>query len=155
MIIFDIDGVIANSTERENKFIKGRKKKSIDWDLFYESVYNDPPIPSGVLAAKAFINFLPKEEITFVTGRNESVRDLTLKWLSKHLGIAEKDINLIMRPDGDPRTNSAFKEDVGENIGYEKIDIAFDDNGTTVNMWRSHNVKCFQTDKRNFAQNNF
>jgi hypothetical protein len=155
MIIFDIDGVLSDSTDREQKYLIGKERNEIDWDLFYRYVMQDPPILSGIVTAKAFLKLLHSNEVLFLTGRNESVRSETLKWLSYYLETPEENINLIMRPEYNHTSNSKFKESIGEKIGFENIDIAFDDNGSTVDMWRSHGVKCFQTDKRDFKQNNY
>lgn len=154
-IVFDIDGVLANCSERVEKYLIGKKKPDVDWDLFYKDVSNDPPIEAGILVATALSFYNSGCKLVFVTGRNESVREQTLDWLSYQLLIDKKDINLFMRPDGDISTNRAFKESIGLLLGFKNIVIAFDDNGLTVRMWRDHGVTCYQTDNKIFRQNNY
>lgn len=154
-IVFDIDGVLADSSEREQKYLIGKERKDINWGLFYKDVSNDEPIKAGILTATAFTFYSAGCELVFITGRNESVREQTIDWLSYQLVLDKEKINLYMRHDGDTTTNSKFKESIGEQLGFENIIIAFDDNGSTVDMWRSHGVTCYQTDKRDFKQNNY
>lgn len=160
-IIFDIDGVLADSSEREKKYLIGKEKKDIDWQSYYSGALNDPHIESGVLTAKAFLvayNLYFKQniygfwdyEIVFVTGREETVKMQTLQWLSDNLYIPIEKIKLFMRPVGKHTPNSKFKESIGEKLGFKNIALAFDDNRSTVDMWRSHGVKCFHTDDRDF-----
>lgn len=153
-IIFDVDGVLADSSGREQKYLIGKEKEEVNWDLFYKDADKDKPILSGILTARALF-YHGKYELIFLTGRNESVKEKTLDWLSYNLMLDKSVINLIMRPDENNDNNSKFKETIGKKLGFENIVLAFDDNKKTVDMWRSHGVKCFHTDERNFKQNNY
>ena len=145
MIIFDIDGVLADTSYKEKRFLKGKKYSEINWGLFFQDAIYDLPIKAGILVAKAIINFLPQTEILFLTARGESLRNMTLQWLSEHLQIEKERIDLTMRPEDNFSDSITFKEEVGDEIGFKNIDLVFEDNPEIVNMWRSHNVICYQT----------
>ena len=145
MVIFDIDGVLADTSYREKKYLRGKKNSEINWKSFFEDAIHDLPLPSGILVAKAIMNFLPQTEILFLTGREESTRGITLKWLSEQLQVHEDEIDLTMRARGNYIESVKFKEEVGAEIGFGNIDLVFEDNPAIVDMWRSHNVICYQT----------
>lgn len=145
MIIFDIDGVLADTNYRERKYLRGKKNSEIDWKSFFEDCIHDLPIAAGILVAKAIINYLPQTEILFLTGREETVRATTLQWLSEQLGINKDRIDLTMRAKGNYIESIKFKEEVGREIGFKNIDVVFEDNPAIVDMWRKHNVICYQT----------
>lgn len=145
MIIFDIDGVLADTNYKAKKYLKGQKNSKIDWKSFFEECINDLPIPAGILIAKAVINYLPQTEILFLTGREETMRKDTLNWLSEQLQIEKDRIDLTMRAKGKYPESVKFKEEVGKEIGFENIDLVFEDNPKIVGMWRKHNVVCYQT----------
>jgi len=145
MIIFDIDGVLADTRYREKKYLRGKKNSEINWKAFFEDAIHDLPLPSGILVAKAMINYLPQTEILFLTGREETVRATTLQWLSEQLQINKNRIDLTMRAKNNYVESVEFKEEVGREIGFKNIDLVFEDNPAIVEMWRKHNVVCYQT----------
>jgi hypothetical protein len=144
MIIFDIDGVLADTKKRE-KTLKGKKNSEINWKSFFEDAIYDLPLPSGILVAKAIINYLPQTEILFLTARDETIRATTLQWLSEQLQINKNRIDLTMRAKNNYVESVEFKEEVGREIGFKNIDLVFEDNPAIVEMWRKHNVACYQT----------
>ena len=144
MIIFDIDGVLADTQQRE-KILKGKKNSEINWNSFFEDAIYDLPLPSGILVAKAMINYLPQTEILFLTARDETIRATTLQWLSEQLQINKDRIDLTMRAKNNYVESVEFKEEVGREIGFKNIDLVFEDNPAIVEMWRKHNVACYQT----------
>ncbi len=144
MIIFDIDGVLADTNDRE-KFLIGKKNSEVDWEVFFQDAINDLPLPAGILVAKAIISYLPQTDILFLTARDETVRDITINWLSDQLQINPNYIDLKMRAKGNYIESVKFKEKVGLEIGFGNIDLVFEDNPLIVDMWREHNVVCYQT----------
>ena len=76
-----------------------------------------------------------------LTGRRESVRPQTENWLRKH-GI-EGYSHLLMRPDGDFRTDTIVKPKLLERLGIVP-DLVFEDKGSMVDYWRSKGITCFQ-----------
>lgn len=142
MVIFDIDGFLADIDERKSLILKNKKNEEIDWEEFFREIDKDKPIHSGLLIVKAFIEYLPQVDIMFLTCRMESVRKETLVWLAKHLGVPEDRIDLTMRPSNNFSEDYIFKEQVGKELGFKNIDIAFDDNDKIIDMWCRHNVPC-------------
>ena len=70
-----------------------------------------------MLKAKEFLqnNWDKFEDVYFITGRNESSRDVTLQWLLDHYDIefdGDDWEHLYMRPDGDIRPGAEVKEDL-------------------------------------------
>ena len=147
MVIFDIDGVLADTNFRVKKYLKGKNKDDIDWGSFFQDSINDLPIPAGIIVAKSIIDYLPQTQTMFLTSRPERFRDITLEWLSEHLGVNKNNIDLTMRPNGNYEPAVIFKEKVGEELGFKNIDLVFEDNPEIVKMWRNHNAVCYQTAK--------
>ncbi len=144
MIIFDIDGVLADTNNRE-KFLIDKNNSEVNWGMFFQDAINDLPLPAGILVAKAIINYLPQADILFLTAREETVRATTINWLSNQLQLNPNCIDLKMRAKGNYIESVKFKEEIGMQIGFKNIDLVFEDNPLIVDMWRSHNVVCYQT----------
>ena len=136
--VFDIDGTIADNSHRLHH-IKAYKK---DWHLYNSEVEKDTPITSviNVLSALSFNN-----TIILLTGRSESTRAATERWLKTH-GI-EPDC-LLMRDDEDFRKDYEMKSDhIDEIQSSFEILGAFDDNKDVLTMLRLrgiHTLDCSQ-----------
>ncbi len=94
LVIFDIDGTMADSTHRSH-FVDGPVK---DWASFLDPalVGKDSPIPGAQKALKHFRDM--GFRIIFLTGRNETIRDTTRSWLGEHFEGDHFFYELIMRP---------------------------------------------------------
>lgn len=149
MIIFDIDGVLADTKYKEKIFLRDKNirnkriKSKIDWTELFKDIKYDLPIQSGILIAKAIMNYIPQTEIMFLTARPQKYMKETLKWLSEHLQVNEDDIDITMRPNSYFKDSVLFKEQVGREIGFNNIDFVFEDDKYICNMWRKHNVNCY------------
>ena len=140
IVIVDIDGTISRLGERL-KYLQGKKK---DWDSFYSACMEDEPVKEVI----ALVKLLTIEyTIVFCTGRRESVRDLTIKWLKQYFDntFACSD-NLLMRPLGDKRHDTQVKPELLKKAQIELNDIAFvlEDRNSMVEQWRKLGLKCFQ-----------
>lgn len=142
MVIFDIDGFLIDVDARKKRILSGQKNEDINWKEFFKNIKKDKPINAGILIAKAFIDYLPQVEIMFLTGRTETVRRQTLEWLSENLRINENKIDLTMRPKNNFAEDYIFKEQVGAELGFRNIDLAFDDTKEIIDMWERHKVPC-------------
>lgn len=74
-------------------------------------------------------------KIIFLTGRPNSVRDETEKWIKKYIW---SDFNLIMRPTDDNRSGDIVKKELWEKYiepNYNTLCV-FEDSNKCVNMWR-------------------
>jgi hypothetical protein len=155
-IIFDIDGVLANCEQRLHH-IEGENK---NWDAFFEDCDKDEPIWSNLkllqllLYQQYEIEQMVKSEITpntamievvLLTGRNEAIRDKTIKWFADICDMNILPVKLYMRPNDDYRHDYTIKEEYGNYLGMENIICVFEDRDRVVKMWRDNGVQCHQT----------
>lgn len=138
VIVFDIDGTLANAGHRLHYIqnVDGLK----DWDAFYAACVRDTPIIQGVVIAR-LVYQTRAYAIEFWTGRRESVRQETRDWLVDHIGAWAADCPLRMRLDGDWRSQSDIK---GGYIGDKNIFLAFDDWAPVVEMYRERGITVYQ-----------
>lgn len=141
--IFDLDGTLCDCTPRARKYLEDEGR---DWDAFYTHCDEDDEISDvcELLAALRSRGF----DILFVTGRRESCRDATLKWLEQHF---DKDIanteHLFMRSAED-----GFRDDyVSKMRNYNKyikdkwhVLGVFEDRDQCVRAWRDIGLTCYQ-----------
>lgn len=133
MIIFDLDGTLADCEHRRKYIVaaknpdyemspfnyntgelahwrhKETKKRFVPkWDQFYEECDKDIPIHPVV---EALVNFLNNGyEIQIWSGRSESVRIKTHAWILAHTGLEPDRDNVKMRPIGDSTPDDQLKE---------------------------------------------
>lgn len=127
-IIVDIDGTIAHMTGRS----------PYDYSRVWEdAVHNDVVhIISTVAASKDC-------KILLVSGRPESCRRDTLKWLFHNTSLIVED--LYMRKTDDKRSDSIVKYEIlQELIKKYFIELVFDDRDRVVKMWREAGLRCLQ-----------
>jgi FMN phosphatase YigB (HAD superfamily) len=169
MIIFDLDGTLADCEHRRH-FVDPTKDLNLrcikykdgsydvhsvddptlyswkpDWQSFYEACDKDTPIEPVIdilehLKRDTYGYSIP--EIQIWTGRCESVREKTLKWLSDHYIHY---LSLKMRPIGDHTPDDQLKERwLDEEIAKgNKIDFVFDDRVKVVDMYRKRGIFVF------------
>ena len=141
VVIFDIDGTLANSGHRQH-FLPD------DWDSFVnpEIVINDPPFEP----IKRLAHILQEKYMLVVaTGRAESDRPVTIEWLWKH-NIKVK--HIFMRPENDHREDDVVKLEMLEKmraIGLEPW-LVIDDRDRVVKAWRDAGLTCLQPAEGNF-----
>lgn len=118
VVVFDIDGVIADNAHRL------RFMRKHDYDTFYSrnEIMKDTPIEDGITLLKALRN----EDIYFVTGRPENCKGATVEWmrsvLQKH-SVEFFENRLRMRKMGDYRKATVVKKELVETIFKEKEDL--------------------------------
>jgi hypothetical protein len=88
-------------------------------------------------------------EIIVVSARNERHRTVTENSLNV-AGVFRS--ALFLRPDGDFRTDSEFKQEVLDSLIANdwKPDLVFDDRNQVVNMWRQNGLTCVQVAEGDF-----
>ncbi|MDQ1710378.1 MAG: hypothetical protein QOG49_1763, partial [Frankiaceae bacterium] len=91
--VVDIDGVVADVRHRL-RFVESTPK---DWDRFFASAPDDPPLPAGVERVQQLAR---DHDVVFVTGRPERCRAATESWL-RDAGIGGWPV--VMRGDHDRR----------------------------------------------------
>lgn len=145
--LFDIDGTLADLSHRLH-YIQGETK---DWDAFFAACGSDRPIDH--ICDLAFTLNSSANQIVFVSGRSDAVREQTLCWLETQ-GLRTNGDNwfreyrpqLYMRKAGDRRPDHVVKLELLAQIkadGWEPI-MAFDDRNQVVDMWRANGVPCAQ-----------
>lgn len=144
-IVCDIDSTLADNSHRI-KLIKdpsGQIKK--DWQTYRHLAPNDPPFRWCVELLRGMQ--LSGHKILFLTGRNESERDVTTEWLMRHVGFlfdADGAPNLYMRDDGDYTQDYTMKRKVMEKEILPKYDVLMcvDDRKQCVEAYRSMGLVC-------------
>jgi len=177
MIIFDLDGCLANCEHRRHfvdpstnpDYVKWhwytqgdlnfewvhkdtREKWEPNWPAFYEACDNDKPI-IATMHLLISLWFREGEDVQIWSGRSESVRGKTEKWLSENIFNSGIDpCKLKMRPIGDTTPDDVLKElwlDEAIATG-NKIDFVFDDRPKVIRMWQRRGIfvfNCAQSDK--------
>ncbi len=177
MIIFDLDGTLADCEHRKHFIEKNhynnmrglvfndkdyiRIKEDYTWDLlnrdplpnwkpdfkaFYEACDNDAPIEPTITIIKGLFGFDyydNDQDVHIWSGRCESVREKTQKWLDSHCIYYN---SLKMRPFGDYTPDDQLKERwLKEHIagGGKPIEMVFDDRPKVIRMWRSYGIFVF------------
>ena len=146
-IIVDIDGTLSKVGER----LKYLQQEPKDWDSFYADCFDDEPIEEVCNLVKDLYENL--NDIVFCTGRRESCKDATKKWLHKHLGfkVATGSL-LLMRKNDDHRHDTEVKPELLTNVGIELNSIAFvlEDRNSMVKKWRELGLICLQVAEGDF-----
>ena len=160
MIVFDLDGTIANVDARR----EAANQAEDDFADANISMHDSELLPlckkAWWTAWQAPENILkldvPNElvvsvlrdwrergkRIVIVSARNDKNRAVTEKWLAKY-GIHYD--ALYMRKDGDYRRDSVFKQELLDNIrGEDLIERVYDDRNQVVDMWRANGIDCIQ-----------
>ncbi len=140
-IIVDIDGTVAKVGDR----LKYLQSSPPDYDSFYASCFDDDPIQEMVDLVD---NLQGIYEVVFCTGRRESVREATEKWLIRNGLFGE----VLMRPNGDKRHDIHVKPEQIRKAGISLDEIAFvlEDRDSMVKQWRKMGLKCLQVEYGNF-----
>jgi FMN phosphatase YigB (HAD superfamily) len=148
LVIFDIDGTLADARHRLHYILynasvtPSKKDFKPNWAKFYTQAFLDEPIMDTVAVLHNLQMFC---DIKFFTGRRESIRNDTVKWLDTHLALVT--IDLSMRVDGDHRPDYVIKQEMYEALSDHdraRLICVFEDRNQVVDMWRDNNVTCYQ-----------
>lgn len=151
-IVFDIDSVLADCSHRLHYIQKPIK----DYDKFYsdKEILKDKVLKNGQMLFNAIDRSIEEDyrnksgefekvRIAFVTGRNESCRFATKKWLWDN--ITNLTVGIRMRPTNDYRPAHEVKKTLIErHIGFENILFAFDDDDQVNEMYKKHGIICYK-----------
>jgi hydroxymethylpyrimidine pyrophosphatase-like HAD family hydrolase len=122
-VVLDMDETLADCSHRAH-FVEKEVK---DWDAFFapERVIQDPVIPGAERVLAKFVEL--KYEIVVLTGRDESLRDTTMRWLLEKLNLSLPDGYLLMRQEGNMLTPAQYKREQLMNFknGLENKDNNF------------------------------
>lgn len=135
IVIFDIDGTLADVSER----IHHLQKKPKNWKGFFRGMAQDKAIKSMVRLCN--ILYSSGVRITLCSGRSEEHRSETVKWLARQ-GIKYHELRL--RRDGDRRSDVTVKREMLAGIDKTKVLFVVEDRSRVVQMWRSEGLVCLQ-----------
>ena len=144
MIVFDIDGTLADHSKREHLITPDRNPDS--WDSYFENLADDEPVHitcelyrKHLMDCVRFRKTLPE----IWTGRPEKYRKATMKWFDKNLRIRPPVIK--MRADGDSTIDHLIKEGWVKEAQAEgkTIKAVFEDRLSVVDMYRRNGILCY------------
>lgn len=135
IVIFDIDGTLADVSER----IHHVRKKPKNWDAFFKGMAQDKAIHSMVRLCNVL--YASGIRIILCSGRNEAHRAETVEWLVRQ-GVNYHDLRL--RKENDRRADSVVKREMLTAIDRSKILFVVEDRSRVVEMWRSEGLVCLQ-----------
>jgi HAD superfamily, subfamily IIIB (Acid phosphatase) len=144
LVIFDIDGTLADIRHRRHHVMKSPP----DWKSFNAAMGDDIPNPAVVTLYHSLWDS-GRFDLILVTGRNERSRALTEQWLAwNEIPFGR----LLMRGDHDQRADHLVKEALLDQLLGEGRTIAFtvDDRQQVVDMWRRRGLTCLQCDVGDF-----
>ena len=146
IVVFDLDGTLANIEERRAKADIAKGRKRMNWKVFFDplNVALDKPNTPVIESFKA----LKSAGYTMVifSGRDSISEDITKLWL-KNNGV---DYDFMrMREQGSHTPDDTLKRDWMNELnvdGLTKDDVMciYDDRNKVVDMWRKEGFVCFQ-----------
>lgn len=154
MIVFDLDGTLANIEHRRHWVDKSVRGNKTDWHKFFAECVNDTPIEPMCNLFRT-LHKVNAKTMEIWSGRSEEVYWDTVAWLNKHLfegydgwtiPASTFYVKLQMRPIGDTCPDVMLKErmlDAAIHSGKE-IEFVVDDRQGVVNMWRRRGILCLQ-----------
>lgn len=138
VVIWDLDGTLADGTHRLHLLPTRDKHLAKSWDAFNLACGDDSPINDNL----KLMEVLHRNYYTVIlTGRSAVAEELTRRWLQKHRAVFSE---LIMRPADDNRPDTEFKEEALRKIGLGRIQCCFDDAEHIVKHIRSLGLTCHQ-----------
>ena len=147
IVIFDLDGTLANVNERRKISTKSNGK--IDWNKFFDpdniklDIPNDPVIKMAqILAEDGF-------DIFIFSGRSDRTINATRSWLTRNRipfhKLVMRDQARIFMPD-----DQLKEQFLDEHVDIDNIFAVFDDRQKVVDMWRKNGLTTFQVADGNF-----
>jgi beta-phosphoglucomutase-like phosphatase (HAD superfamily) len=132
IVIVDMDGTLADVRHRLH-YINGPEKKN--WKRFFEGQVNDKPFAAIAQRVRALA---ADHEIVIVTGRPEEYRSGTEAWLHKFRIPFSR---IYMRRAGDHRPDYIVKAELLDQIGPERVVLAFEDRPPVCEAYRQAGVR--------------
>lgn len=146
-VIFDVDGTLLDIGTRRQHMEGGIS--TMNWEKFMDPTEMAKDVPNQPVVDIAIAMEKAGHEIIVVSARNERHREVTENSLQE-AGVQFQ--HLFLRPDGDFRKDSEFKQEVLDALIAQdwKPNLVFDDRNQVVAMWRSNGLTCVQVAEGNF-----
>jgi len=137
VIVFDVDGTLADMEHRRQWFDGGKK----NWNAFFAAQHLDPTHEDIVWMLNQFHQ--SGNTILICTGRNEGHREISEEWLTKNNIEYDK---MYMRPLNDFRQDGVVKVDLLAKIREEYGEpwLWIDDRKQVVDAIRAEGVRVLQ-----------
>lgn len=137
-IICDLDGTLA---------LHNGNRSPYDYAKVGDDTLNTP-IAEVVRAYAGYKGFT----IIYLSGREDSCRDLTEQWLQKHHMPCDPPHILLMRQSKDHRKDYIVKQEIFDRYirDHYFVRFALDDRDQVVKMWRDMGLTCLQVNYGNF-----
>lgn len=123
VVFCDLDGTLCDCTHRQHLAQAGQ------WDEFHSLLNKDEPRTMVWAFLQMLVDLkvreIPGPEIVFLTGRPNTVRNETVRWLSEKCDLALDDDyrDLLMRPAVDYRSDTILKQEtLADYLEINKID---------------------------------
>lgn len=151
MIVVDVDGTITIVGDR----LKYLEQSPKGWDKFYESCFDDDPQKDIVTLVQLLID--SGRQILFCTGRRESCRTDTIKWLVKHFEFGQfTPVHLAMRPNDSKEHDTIIKPRImseflaSRHLPNSEVEFILEDRNSMVKKWRELGYRCLQVQEGDF-----
>ena len=145
IVIFDLDGTLANIDKRRTLATKNGK---MNWNVFFNPDNIDLDTPNQAVIDMANMLYSQDYIIYILSGSSDRTHEATIDWLSKHK--VNYDL-LIMRPQNQLyKKDSDLKQSWLDSIGKDRVSMVFDDRQQVVDMWRQNGLPTFQVADGNF-----
>ncbi len=141
VVVFDIDGTLSIVGNR----LKYLKLSPPDWDAFYDACGEDK---CNETIWAVYNAMRQTYGVRFVTGRRESCRQDTLKWMKDNLIYCPSEY-LFMRKNGDIMPDTDVKPELVESF-KDEILMIFEDRSCMVEKWRELGYTCLQVANGDF-----
>lgn len=129
--VFDLDGTLADTGHREHH-LRGRK----NWDAFFAQAVHDQVHPEGLAAHRTAVQH--GLTVVYLSGRPESQRDASLRWLRENGFIPGE---LLLRPPGDRRPAAVVKlEALRRLAGRARLELLVDDDPAVITAVRARGL---------------
>lgn len=156
LYIFDLDDTLAITSHRQHLISgasSGRDKKN--WHAYFAECEGDTPNQPVIETLKQLR--LSGAEAWIWSGRMDSVRAQTVRWLVAHAGFESGELDspciLRMRDADDWTADHLLKQRwLGEMQTEDRARLiaVFDDRDRVVDMFRRRQISCFQVNYGNF-----
>lgn len=135
VVVFDIDGTLADVSERLHHVQRHPK----NWDAFFAGMAQD----KAVRAIVRLCNLLHDAGLRVVlcSGRPETYRETTLAWLHGE-GVRFHDLRL--RRSRDRRSDTIAKREMLADLPPAEVLFIVEDRTAVVEMWRTAGYVCLQ-----------
>jgi putative acid phosphatase of HAD superfamily subfamily IIIB len=135
VVVFDIDGTLADVSERLHH-VQARPK---NWDAFFAGMAQD----KAIRAIVRLCNLLHDAGLRVVlcSGRPETYRETTLAWLHRE-GVRFHELRL--RRSRDRRSDTVAKREMMADLPPAEVLFIVEDRSAVVEMWRTAGYVCLQ-----------